>query len=184
MRVITGSAKGRRLITPKDNRIRPTSDRIKEALFSMIGGKVVNSYFLDGFAGTGNIGIEALSRGARKCYFVENHRESLSIIKENLTNTKLLDRSELVYKNFTNGIKQISSFHEKIDIIFLDPPYIKGFIQPALLAIVESYVLNTSGIIIIEHSKKDIIEEQDGLICYRQQKYGNTVLSFYEQEEI
>lgn len=184
MRVITGSAKGRRLITPKSNRIRPTSNRIKEALFSIIGNKVVDSCFLDGFAGTGNIGIEALSRGARKCYFVENHKESLSIIRENLTNTNLLDQSELVYKSFINGIKQISSFHEKTDIIFLDPPYIKGFIQPALSAIVESYVLNKFGMVIIEHSKKDLIEKQEGLVCYRQQKYGNTVLSFYEQEEV
>lgn len=183
MRVITGSVKGMRLISPKGNRIRPTSDRIKEALFSIIGNKVVDSIFLDGFAGTGNIGIEALSRGARRCYFIDNYRESLSIIKKNLTNTNLLDQSKLVNKSFVNGIKNISSFGEKIDIIFLDPPYIKGYIQPALLAILQSYALNKDGTIIIEHSKQDLIEGQKGLVCYRQKKYGNTILSFYEQEE-
>lgn len=184
MRVITGSAKGMRLISPKGNAIRPTSDRIKEALFSILGDKVINCVFLDGFAGTGSIGIEALSRGADKCFFIDNKRESLYLINENLIHTKLSDKAELVNKDFVNAIKLILSFDIKMDIIFLDPPYIENCIQPALSAISQNNILNENGIIIIEHSKEDIIEKYEKLICYRQKKYGNTILSFYEQEEI
>ncbi len=183
MRVNTGSAKGRRLISPKGNKIRPTSSRIKEALFSIIGNKINESIFLDGFSGTGNIGIEALSRGASKCLFIENHKESLSIIKKNLSITNLLENSLIINKSFIQGIKYVSSLHFKIDIIFLDPPYIKGLIQPALIAIIEGNILNKYGIIIVEHDKNDIIMEPMGLACYKQKKYGNTILSFFRQEE-
>lgn len=184
MRVITGSAKGRTLITPKSNRIRPTSSRIKEALFSIIGDDVIGCTFIDGFSGTGNIGIEALSRGAKTCLFIENHKESISIIKKNLLITNFLDKSTLLVKNFIDGIKYISSQNINVDIIFLDPPYIKGLIEPALFVIIETNLLNISGMIIVEHDKNDIITVPKGIVCLMERKYGNTILSFYGLEEI
>lgn len=183
MRVITGSAKGRHLITTKGNRIRPTSERIKEALFSILGNKVVDSVFVDCFAGTGAIGIEALSRGAKKCYFIDNHPESLELIKKNLQITDLLNRSKIISKNIVSGIREISSYCQKIDIIFLDPPYLKGFIQPTLLEIININILHPSSLIIVEHSKKDFLKDQEGLYCLQQRIYGNTVLSFFMKEE-
>lgn len=183
MRVITGSVKGKWLVTPKGNRVRPTSDRIKEALFSILGNKVVDSIFLDCFAGTGSIGIEALSRGAKKCYFIDDHRESLAIIRENLHITNLLNRSKIISKNSMSGIREISSYCKKMDIVFLDPPYLKELIHPTLLTIMDSNILHSSSLVIVEHSKKDALKHQDGLYCFKQRTYGNTVLSFFMKEE-
>src|SRR5690554_893284 len=132
MRVITGSAKGKKLKSPKGNRIRPTTDRIKEALFSIIGDRVKNSVILDCIAGTGSIGIEALSRGAQKRYFIENHYESIKLINDNLNYTDLKEHAVIIPKNVLSGIKQVASYSEKIDIIILDPPYLKDFIKATL----------------------------------------------------
>lgn len=183
MRVITGSAKGRRLLTPKSNRVRPTTDRIKEALFSILGEKVINSTFVDCFSGTGSIGIEALSRGAKECYFIDNHHESISIIKENLSITDLWEGSQIISKNVISGMNELSQMGKKADIIFLDPPYLKGLIQPTLAAIVDNDILHQSSWIIVEHSEKDILEHQDNLHYFRQQTYGNIALSFFQKEE-
>lgn len=184
MRVITGSAKGRRLLTPKRNRIRPTTDRIKEAFFSILGEKVINSIFIDCFSGTGSIGIEALSRGAKECYFIDNHHESVSIIKENLSATDLWQGAQIISKNSVSGINELSQGGMKADILFLDPPYLKGLIQPTLAAIIESDILHLSSWIIVEHSEKDIIEHRDSLHYFRKQTYGNITLSFFQKEEV
>ena len=143
----------------------------------------MDSIFLDCFAGTGSIGIEALSRGAKKCYFIDNHRESLAVIRENLHITNLLDRSKIIFKNSISGIREVSSYHQKIDIIFLDPPYLKELIYPTLLTIIDSNILHSSSLVIVEHSKKDVLKHQHGLYCFEQRAYGNTVLSFFMREE-
>ncbi len=184
MRVITGIAKGKKLKALKSNRVRPTSDRIKEAIFSIIGDDIIDSIFIDCYAGTGSIGIEAISRGARKCYFLENHFESIKLIKENLNHTKLTRKGIILSKNVYNGLKEISSIGDKADIIFMDPPYAKDYLKPTLESIVNYDILHKEGYIILEHSKNEILNDQKGLEKYREKIYGNTVLSFYKKEEV
>ncbi|MCR1898157.1 16S rRNA (guanine(966)-N(2))-methyltransferase RsmD [Irregularibacter muris] len=182
MRVITGSARGTHLFTPKGDRIRPTADRIKEALFSILGGRTREAIFVDGFAGIGSMGIEALSRGADKCFFIDNHKESIDMITKNLHKTNLIDKAEIIHKDIQSAIKTVAMHVEKVDIIFLDPPYLKGLITSSLEAIVKNNILHSDSWIIFEHDKTEIHQEEiSGLVCFRQQTYGNTTLSFYKK---
>lgn len=184
MRVITGSAKGRKLLSPQGERVRPTTDRIKEALFNIIGENIKNSILIDCFAGTGNIGVEALSRGAKKCYFIDNDFKSIEIIHNNLELTNLKKNAIIMNSNVSNALKKIEIKKEKVDFVFLDPPYLQEYINPTMKSLSENNILKQNNWIIIEHSKKEHLEEQYGKIkCFRQQVYGNTSLSFYTKEE-
>lgn len=125
MRVITGIARGRKLQTLAGKDIRPTTDKVKEAMFSIIQFEIPGAFVLDLFAGTGSLGIEALSRGARHCVFVDNSRESQAVINQNLQTTGLLQNARVMA---TDAMAYISSCKETIDIALLDPPYHKGLI--------------------------------------------------------
>ena len=120
MRVISGSARSLRLKTIEGNGTRPTTDRIKETLFNMINDRMYDCRFLDLFSGSGAIGIEALSRGAREAVFVENNKKAVSCIKENLKFTKLIDRAQIIERNAESAVAGLSG---RFDVIFMDPPY-------------------------------------------------------------
>lgn len=181
MRVITGIAKGRRLKAPKGMDTRPTADRAKEALFNIIGTRVIDANFLDLFAGTGAIGIEALSRGAGRTVFVERSPKAVKVISENLELTRLIDNTEILVLESDKAIDKLASRGEKFDIIFVDPPYRKGLERASLEKISQSTLLSTGGLVITESSKLDIPPEQVGrFLLKRQGKYGDTVLSFYQ----
>lgn len=184
MRVITGTAKGRRLKAPKGLETRPTSDRIKEALFNIIGTKVINVNFLDLFAGTGAIGIEALSRGADKAVFVEKNPKAVKIIRENLEITGLSERALVMVQEADKAVDTLSVKGERFGMIFIDPPYLKGFEKESLKRIDSKNLLNPGGLIITESSKLDNMPEEVGRIkLFRQERYGDTVLSFYQSTE-
>ncbi len=179
MRVITGTAKGKRLKTLDGLDVRPTSEKVKESIFSIIQFELEGAKFLDLFAGSGQIGIEALSRGAEMCVFVDSNRESQSIIKENLQNTSLFQKSRVVAMD---SLAYLDRMTDVFDIAFLDPPYNKGILQKALPKIVEK--IRSHGIIICEHEKNDILPNEVGNFeIFRTYSYGRISLTTYRKKE-
>jgi 16S rRNA (guanine966-N2)-methyltransferase len=184
MRVITGVAKGSKLIAPKGMTTRPTTDRVKEALFNIINNHLHKATFLDLFAGSGGNGIEALSRGAQKAVFIDESIEAIKVIHENLQRTRLAEKAEVYRNDSLKALEYLQKRKEQFDIIFLDPPYLKGFEVQTLSKIGECRLLAPQGIIIVECSKKDNIpEEINNFLCLRVENYGDTKLMFYTQPD-
>ncbi len=180
MRVITGKSKGNKLIAPKGLHTRPTSDNVKEAIFNILGEIKNDSQVLDLYSGSGNVGIEFLSRGASSCYFIDNDINSIKAIRENLVKTRLAAQA-FVYKN--TAVKAINTLSSKgilFDYIFLDPPYEKGILVPILEKISDNNILDAKGIIIAEHEGKLILPECiNTLVKTDLRSYGGTKISFY-----
>lgn len=151
MRVIAGEARSLLLDTPKGDGTRPTTDRIKETLFNMIQTDFPGGIFVDLFAGSGAIGIEALSRGAKKAYFVENGREALECIERNLKHTKLIDKAVILRQDAITAIGY--GIREHIDVLFCDPPYGKGYDEMILNAALKNAAIDEDTLIIIEELK-------------------------------
>ena len=159
MRVISGSARSLRLKTIEGNGTRPTTDRIKETLFNMINDRMYDCRFIDLFSGSGGIGIEALSRGAREAVFVENNKKAVSCIKENLKFTKLIDRAQIIERNAENAVAGLSG---RFDVIFMDPPYDNEYEKKMLELISKSDIADRDTLIIVEASldtKMDYLKE-------------------------
>ena len=180
MRVIAGEFRGRRLDRIEGMDIRPTSDKVKEALFSILGDTIIDSVFLDLFGGTGGIGIEALSRGAKHVVFIDANIKSIKVLKGNLDNLNIKDNAEVFHTDYTTAIGKLYKFKKQFDIIFIDPPYRAGMAQNALEAIDKNPILTQTGLIVVEHdSGEDMPQSIGRLNKYRIKKYGNTTLAFY-----
>lgn len=177
MRVTGGTGRGRRLQMPRGEGVRPTSDKVKQALFNILQDRIEDAAFLDLFAGTGGIGIEALSRGADRVVFVDSSRRSLDAIKKNIEQSGFSSRSQVIAADATSFLKKSS---ESFDIIFLDPPYAEEQ-QPLLERISASKAVTENSIVIAEHFKKQPSPERAGaLVLQREARYGDTVLAFYK----
>ena len=177
MRIIAGFYKGRRLYTPNDRNIRPTTDKVKEAIFSMIAPNIEDAVAVDLFAGTGNLGLEALSRGAAHCYFGDNSRESINLIKQNIVYCNASNVSTIYAGDYAKVLEKIK---QKADVIFLDPPYREGLMLDCLSKITELDLLAEDGIIIAEHgAKEDLPEKIYGLVKQKEKKYGTITISIY-----
>lgn len=180
MRIITGEYKGRKLETPDGYHIRPTSDKVKEAVFSILTGNIYGSVCVDPFAGTGNLGLEALSRGAQRCYFGDNSRDSINLIKTNVKKCGAEKRSVILAGDFT---RTLASVKEEADIIFLDPPYQKGLYEKCLEMIDSLDLLSEDGIIIAEHDLRDKLPEStENLIKVKERRYGKIMISIYRRK--
>ena len=178
--MISGIAKGHKLKTLKGDATRPTSNKVKESLFNIIASYIPGAEVLDLYAGTGNLGIEALSRGAESAVFVDISRESCRIIKENLEHTKMQDKGTVFNGSVQNIICKLAAQNKMYDIIFMDPPYNKNLVQETLKIIEENDIINENGIIVAERSVKDDIGiNLEKLKLFREQRYGDTVLSFF-----
>ncbi len=152
MRVIAGSARRIPLVTPEGKNTRPTTDRIKETLFNILQDEIPGCHFLDLFSGSGGIGIEALSRGAKQAVFVEFGKEPLACIKANLTKTKLSDRATVLPVEVTYAISKLEGMGQTFDLVYADPPYKKDF-EPKILSILgDSAILKPGGMVILESS--------------------------------
>ncbi len=169
MRVIAGSARGQKLSCLQGEQIRPTLDRVKESVFNMISFSVPGSSVLDLFAGSGALGIEALSRGAEKAVFVDVCPASLQTARQNLAKTRLEEKSACVCSDYAAFL---ADTNETFDIIFLDPPYAAGYITSALAGIRERHLLRHDGIIICEYNSADEVICPEGFTLYRNKKYG------------
>ena len=183
MRVITGSAKGRPLKTVKGRDIRPTSDRVKGTLFNIIGPRVVEAHFLDLFAGSGAVGIEALSRGASCCVFVDLQSAHLRVVEENLQATGLRERAELLRRDARAALVDLGHRGRRFDLIFVDPPYGQGLVPEALAGIDAQGLLADDGWVICEHHGKDPVPvAAGGLHKVREVVIGETVLSIFRTQ--
>lgn len=160
MRVIAGSAKRLLLKTLKTNEVRPTTDKIKETLFNILNPYLFDINFLDLCAGSGGIGIEALSRGAKKTVFIEKNRMAVKCIHENLAHTKLSARAEVLAGDVVSVLKS-HRLHERFDIVFLDPPYGEDLYHPVLALLKEHAVLAEDAMVVLECNSKDIEKYSD-----------------------
>ena len=180
MRVIAGKFKGRQLSTLKGRDVRPTADRVKKSLFSIIQREVIDSDFLDLCAGSGNIGIEALSRGARTVTFIDRNARSIKTIRRNLVQCGVAandSRAIILRMDVLKGIDYLSKRRKLFDILFLDPPYHDEILLQSLQCISE---LSNDGTIIAEHHRTHLLPDNSHrLIRFRQEQYGDTMLSFY-----
>ena len=180
MRVITGKARGVQLKTPEGMLTRPTADRVKEALFSIINFDLPNAAVLDLFGGTGQLGIEALSRGAKRAVFVDHQQKACELIKENLRRTKFTQQGTVVRGDYLEYLKRTK---EKFDIILLDPPYAEIFLENALNCIAEIDILRDNGIIVTERPLEKALEvSMPGFARSRDYKYGKTLVTLYRRE--
>lgn len=179
MRVIAGTAGGRILKTIKGRDTRPTGDRVKEALFSIISAFIPGSTVLDLFAGTGNLAIEALSRGAREAVFVDQGAVQVRTIRENLELTGFLDKAEIYRQDALKALDLLARNGKQFDLIFLDPPYHQGLIPPVLTKIAENNLYRNNTLIVAETAKDEEIEPIPLPFCtVRQKTYGDTKLHF------
>ena len=171
MRVISGKYKGLNLDGFNIDGTRPTMDRVKESLFGSIQGYLKNSVCLDLFAGSGSLGIEALSNGASKCYFIDNNIEIIKILKNNLSN---VDNYEIINNSYD---KFLNNTNLKFDIIFLDPPYKYNLINRSIELILKNNLLNENGIIICEYETESV---ECCLELIKEKKYGSKYIKIYK----
>ena len=180
MRVIGGKAKGRRLKVPKGRALRPTAARVKEALFNILPHDLSGLKVLDLFAGTGNLSVEALSRGATEAVLVDASRKSGKTIRENIHALGLSHKSKVWVAPVPRSIRLLSRKGETFDLIFLDPPYEKDWVGKILRAISQEGLLSKAGILVAEHSVREEVKESYGPLGLQdQRRYGSTVLSFF-----
>ena len=182
MRVITGKARGVQLKTPEGMLTRPTADRVKEALFSIINFDIPGAKVLDLFGGTGQLGIEALSRGAESAVFVDAREESCKLIRENLKRTKLEKEAKVIRSDY---LDYLSRCREQYNIIFLDPPYAEVFLENAIKRITEIDILQSDGIIVAERPLgKELPWEFEGYTRSKDYKYGKVLLTIYRKAQV
>ena len=180
MRVISGSAKGRKLSAPDGLDTRPTTDRVKESVFNIINFHLPDANVLDLFAGSGAMGIEALSRASRHAIFIEQSDDAFKIIKKNLCDTRLEDRAEIIR---TDAISFLNRTNDVFDIIFLDPPYNKGFFDSAMNGIKNRSLLSDKGIVVAESEFGGELPDCEGFELIRRAKYGKTLISVFRMAD-
>ena len=187
MRVIGGRAGGTKLVSFKGSAIRPTLDRVKESFINQVRPLVTGARFLDLFAGTGNIGIEALSQGASHVVFVENDRKAQELISKNMEKCRFGKAGEFQGANWellrTGALQAIHLLSAKgcrFDMVYIDPPFREGFYEETLLALAKSHLLNESSLVIVEHHRKNaLLENYDKLVLVKERRIGDSCLSFF-----
>ncbi len=181
MRVISGSVRGRNLKAVPGMNTRPTTDKVKEAIFSMIGPYFDGGLVLDLFAGAGGLGIEAISRGIARGIFIDIERASVDIIKQNLQSTGLIEQSEVYRNSAEQALKVLQRRELKFDLVFLDPPYRMKKMDELLMIIEERHLLALGAKLVLEHDTRTRYAEQiGGFACIRKAEYGETTVSIYE----
>ena len=180
MRVVSGTARGVILKTPEGLQTRPTADKVKEAMFSILQFDLPGTAVLDLFSGTGQLGIEALSRGAKSAVFVDAWDKACTLIKENLRRTKMDQSGRVVRSDYLSYLR---SCKEQFDIILLDPPYAEVFLETALNCITEIDILRTGGIIVCERPiEKELPWDFPGFTRSKDYKYGKTIITLYRKD--
>lgn len=181
MRVISGKSRGKKLVSLDGDNTRPTLDRVKEAMFNKIQFNIKDATVLDLFAGTGALGIEALSRGAKETYFCDKVPGAINVIKQNVTSTNSIDKAVILNKDYNEVLEKLKKENKKIDIVFLDPPYKTNLAIESLQKIIMSNLLTEDGIVIIEtddiNKEKEILKIENVEI-FDKRKYGSVWLIF------
>lgn len=181
MRIIAGKARGRKLIPPATMETRPTLDRVKEAMFSMILGYIPNAVAIDVFAGTGSLGLEAASRGAKEVYLIDKSPVTFPLLKENVENLKFSEFCFPLNMDSYEALRSLAKKGKIFDLIFIDPPYCKEMIPEAMKIIKENNLLNEDGLIVTKiDSIEEIYEGYENIALTKSRKYGNTTVCFYK----
>lgn len=178
MRVISGLLKGRNIEGFDIEGTRPTMDRVKESIFSTIQFEIRDAVVLDLFAGSGNLGIEAISNGADKCYFVDNNRVAINTINKNISNFKIEDKSIVIKNDYMNALSELKN--TKFDIVFLDPPYKDDYINSSIKYLLDNDMLNSKALIICEYDR-DIKKEYNLLDEVKTKKYGDKFVTIFKR---
>lgn len=177
MRIIAGEYKSRNLVAPDDERVRPTTAKVREAIYSMLMNDIYDAVIADLFAGTGTLGLEGLSRGAAKCYFADNSRDSLKMIKQNIGICRAEAKSVVIAGSYE---KAISMIHDKCDILLLDPPYRDGLYVKAVELAVEMDILAEDAVIVCEHLKSEELPQNISRFeKIKTRRYGQIAVSIY-----
>jgi 16S rRNA (guanine966-N2)-methyltransferase len=180
MRVIAGSLRGRKLMAIRGRAIRPTADRVREALFNILGGRPIDAQVLDLFAGTGAMGIEAVSRGARRAVFVDRSTPALQMIRRNIALCRLEAHTRVLQLDIVSSLNRLLPDQGAFDLIFIDPPYNRGLIRPTLLNLSESQLPSDDALAVVEHDPSESIDPPlSGWVPIDQRRYGRTQLSFF-----
>ncbi|NEW05500.1 16S rRNA (guanine(966)-N(2))-methyltransferase RsmD [Paenibacillus sp. SYP-B3998] len=182
MRVISGSAKGRLLKAVPGTSTRPTTDKVKESIFSMIGPYFDGGQVLDLFAGTGGLGIEALSRGMNRAVFIDIEKKSVDTIQHNLQATGLKEQAEIYRTDATRALKSLAKREQQFELVFLDPPYKMKVIAELISSMEAQGLLEAQAIIVVEHDVKDVLVESIGeFVQQRRAEYGDTAVTIYKR---
>ena len=193
MRVIAGQAKGTKLVSIKSSQVRPTLDQVRETLFNILGHDLSGEYFLDWFGGSGAVGIEALSRGAKKVVWVENNRQSQDLIYANLKKCRFENNKselpcfawELLKMGALQALPILEKKSLKFDVIYIDPPFADNLYEKCLIGLSRSQMLKKESLIVVEHHNKNILQDIYGrLFRSDQRQSGDTSLSFYGLKNI
>jgi len=183
MRVIGGAARGRRLKVPKGQAVRPTAARVKESLFNILPHDFSGLRVLDLFAGSGNVSIEALSRGAAKAVLIDESPRSAAVIRDNLSRLGLNERADVWTAPVFRSLRKLAKSGETFDLIFLDPPYDRELVGATLSAIGQCHLLSGAGRVVAEHSAREAVKTRyENLVLNDQRRYGDTLLSFFKRE--
>ncbi|MBB6623003.1 16S rRNA (guanine(966)-N(2))-methyltransferase RsmD [Clostridium gasigenes] len=181
MRIISGKARGRKLIPPATMETRPTLDRVKEAMFSMILGYIPDAVVIDVFAGTGSLGLEAASRGAKEVYLVDKSPITFPLLKENVENLKFSEFCFPLNMDSYEALRSLAKKGKIFDLIFIDPPYCKEMIPEALKIVKENNLLQKNGLIVTKiDTIEEIYEGYENITLTQSRKYGNTTVCFYK----
>lgn len=191
MRIISGTAKGRKILSPRnEGRItqkgelkatRPTLDRVKVSMFNIISHKIYGARVLDMFSGTGSLGLECASRGAREVVFLEKFRETYDILMENINTLGFKDVSSAYHRDSYEFIKSLGAKGEKFDIIFVDPPYLNNMVEASIMLIGEYDLLRENGVIVSKYDHEEpIYRPTEKFELVDERKYGKTILGFYQ----
>ena len=183
MRIIGGTARGRRFKAPRGSAIRPTAGRVREALFNILPGDLSGCRVLDLFAGTGSLSLEALSRGAASALLVDESTEATALIRGNLETLGFTDRARIWATPVGRAVSRLAEEGAAYDAIFLDPPYDGGWVGKTMMLLSRAGILGGEGSAVAEHSVREKVEERYGGLMRREhRRYGDTVLSFFELE--
>ncbi|MDO4280312.1 MAG: 16S rRNA (guanine(966)-N(2))-methyltransferase RsmD [Peptococcaceae bacterium] len=182
MRIISGERRGTKLEAVPGMNTRPTADRVKEGLFNVLQMDIDSeTVVLDAFAGTGNLGLEALSRGAKRAVFIEKDAQALAVLRANIKKCRYEDRATVIKGDALGVLPTLAG--ERFDLIFLDPPYRKDLYEPVFFSILKYHFLSECGILVSEHAKSvPFSYEHNSLTCYKTKSYGDTVLNFFRME--
>ena len=180
MRVISGSLKGRKIEGYDIVGTRPTMDRVKESVFASIQDYIPDSVVLDLFAGSGNLGIEAISNGCRKCFFVDNNSKCIQVIKGNLKKFGVLENSTVIESDYKKALDKFKDKGQVFDVIFVDPPYKDTILLEILEYVRDNNLLSSNGIIVLEYNIDILNEEIEGYNLIKKKKYGDKFISIYQ----
>jgi len=181
LRIISGSRRGKKLYAFDGRKIRPTADRMREAIFNILSSRVKDTAVLDLFAGTGAFGLEAISRGARSAIFIDSHPDAIRLLKKNINACGMIEETRVVKWDIAQDLNCLKGIQSGFELVFLDPPYHKNLVHPTLLHLHESEALQAAAHIVIEHGLDDPLpHELDCFAKVDQRKYGKSLVSFFD----